>query len=449
MYTQQLATTRALARGLTRFSEGRISLRIGSHDTPQAFRSWHILLGRISLLKDPSSQSALARSDIRIAEIDGLRGIAVLLVLVWHFIGAVLPPTTGLSKIIGALFTFGRTGVDLFFVLSGFLIIGILADQKDSPNYFRVFFARRALRILPPYAMLLIAFWALSALLGETYYFGSQIPWWSYATFTQNWYIIKLNGWGPGAASVTWSVAIEEQFYIVFPIIVYLIPRQYLFPLLICVGTSSISARAACFILYPQNAFAPYVATCLRLDGLCAGGMLAIAFRDDRLRQKLIASRPFLRKANIGFAAFIPFFLLALHWRPWATMYYWGHTYLTVLYSLTLATILLVPSSKFCDLLRAGSLRALGTISYTVYLFHPLFIGLAFSAVGKREELSSVSDAILLALAMMVTLIFSKTSYVFIESKLVAFGHRLKYSRALEHPVRLSSEIAKSRKSAS
>ncbi|UVO39207.1 acyltransferase [Bradyrhizobium arachidis] len=380
---------------------------------------------------------------MRVAEIDGLRGIAVLLVLVWHFIGAVLPSTTALSTVVSALFIFGRTGVDLFFVLSGFLIIGILTDNKDSSNYFRVFFARRALRILPPYAMLLIVFWGLTALFGKTYYFGNQIPWWSYTTFTQNWYIIKLNDWGPAAASVTWSVAIEEQFYIVFPVIVYLIPRRHLFPLLICIGTSSILARAACFLLYPQNAFAPYVATCLRLDGLCAGGLLAIAFRDDGLRQKLSACRSFLRQANIAFAAIIPFFLLALHWHPGATMYYWGHTYLTIMYCLTLATILLVPDSRLCGLLRAGSLRALGTISYSVYLFHPLFIGLAFSAVGKREELNSGSDALLLALAMVITLIFAKGSYVFIESKLVALGHRLRYLRTPEQAVLLSSEMLK------
>lgn len=379
------------------------------------------------MLKNPGPQGGDARSDVRIPEIDGLRGVAVLFVLIWHFIGAALPPTNGPSTIASAILIFGRTGVDLFFVLSGFLIIGILADRKNSPNYFRVFFARRALRILPPYAMLLLTFWALTAFFGENYYFGTQIPWWSYATFTQNWYIVKLNDWGPGAASVTWSVAIEEQFYIVFPIVVYLVPRRHLFRLLFFVGISSILARAACFMLYPQNSFAPYVATCLRLDALCAGGMLAMACRDERVWRKFIAVRQLLKNVNIALAAFIPLFLLAFHWRAAATMYYWGHTYLTLLYSLTLATILLYPRSEFGDALRSGFLRALGTISYTVYLFHPLFIGLAFSAVGKREELSSILDTLLLALAMISTLVFSKASYVLIERKLVAFGHRLKY----------------------
>lgn len=380
------------------------------------------------MLEGSNSTSDVTRSDIRIPEIDGLRGLAVLLVLLWHFLGALLPQTSVFSKLVSGTVIFGRTGVDLFFVLSGFLIIGILVDRRDAHNYFHVFFARRALRILPPYAMLLIVFWILTALLPAGYYFGHQIPWWSYATFTQNWYIIKLNNWGPGGASVTWSVAIEEQFYIIFPVIVYLIPRRHLLPLLICIGTGSILGRAACFLLYPQNAFAPYVATFLRLDGLCAGGMLALACRDAHLWRKMIAHRSTLMKANGTFAAFIPFFLVALRWSPGTTMYYWGHTYLTVLYSLTLATILLNANSRLSAALRLGFLRALGAISYTVYLFHPLFIGLAFTVVGKREELNSMSDASLLVLAMLVTLLYSKASYVLIESKLLAIGHRLGYS---------------------
>lgn len=370
----------------------------------------------------------MAPSDTRIIEIDGLRGIAVLLVLLWHFIGAVLPQTNDFSKTVSSIVIFGRTGVDLFFVLSGFLIIGILADRSNCRNYFRVFFARRALRILPPYFILLIVFWTLTALLPEGYYFGNSIPWWSYATFTQNWYIIKLNAWGPGAASVTWSVAIEEQFYIVFPLVVYLVPRRHLLPLLICIGTCSILARAACFLLYPQNPFAPYVATCLRLDGLCAGGMLALACRDEHLWQKMIAHRSILKKINGALAALVPLFLFARYRSHGETMYYWGHTYLTVLYSLTLATILLNPTSRLCDALRLQFLRTLGAISYTVYLVHPLFIGLVFLAFGKGEQLNSIFDALLLATAMIATLIYSKALYIFVEVKLLAIGHRLKYS---------------------
>ncbi|SDI50422.1 Peptidoglycan/LPS O-acetylase OafA/YrhL, contains acyltransferase and SGNH-hydrolase domains [Bradyrhizobium sp. Rc2d] len=368
-------------------------------------------------------------SDIRISEIDGLRGVAVLLVLMWHFVGAVISPTLGAAaKAMGAILIFGRTGVDLFFVLSGFLIIGILVDRRNCNNYFIVFFARRALRILPPYSLLLIAFWALSALVSDNYYFGTQIPWWSYATFTQNWYIIKLNSWGPAASSVTWSVAIEEQFYLVFPIIVYLTPTRFIIPLLLSIGFCSIVARASCFMLLPQNPYAPYVATCLRLDGLCAGGLLAVIRRDAKVWQKLSALRLMILKATVFFIALVPIFLVALQRSPAATMFFWGHTYLTILYSLVLTAVLQTPGARITGALRSKPLRQLGSISYTTYLFHPLFIGLAFIAAGKREELGSFSDAALLAAAMLATLLLSAASYRFVERKLVAFGHKLSYS---------------------
>ncbi|MGY3549383.1 MULTISPECIES: acyltransferase family protein [unclassified Bradyrhizobium] len=378
----------------------------------------------------PSRDSELPPlSEIRISEIDGLRGVAVLLVLVWHFVGAVISPTLGpAAKAMGAILIFGRTGVDLFFVLSGFLIIGILVDRRNCNNYFMVFFARRALRILPPYLLLLITFWTLSALVSDNYYFGAQIPSWSYATFTQNWYIIKLNNWGPAASSVTWSVAIEEQFYLVFPIIVYLTPARFVIPLLLSIGLSSILARAACFMLVPQNPYAPYVATCLRLDGLCAGGLLAVIRRDANVWQKLSALRSMIWKGTLFFIALVPIFLFALQRSPAATMFYWGHTYLTILYSLLLTAVLQTPGANINSALRFKPLKQLGSISYTTYLFHPLFIGLAFTAVGKREELGSFFDAALLAAALLATLLLSAASYRLIESKLVAFGHKLSYS---------------------
>lgn len=109
-------------------------------------------------------------------------------------------------------------------------------------------------------------------------------------------------------------------------------------------------------------------------------------------------------------------------------MYYWGHTYLTILYSLLLIAVLQSPGARFTGALRSKPLRQLGSISYTTYLFHPLFIGLAFTTVGKREELGSLLDAVLLATAMLATLLFSAASYRCVESKLLAFGRQLRYS---------------------
>jgi peptidoglycan/LPS O-acetylase OafA/YrhL len=128
------------------------------------------------------------------------------------------------------------------------------------------------------------------------------------------------------------------------------------------------------------------------------------------------------------FIALVPIFLLELHRSPAATMFYWGHTYLTILYSLVLTAVLQTPGARITGALRSKPLRQLGSISYTTYLFHPLFIGLAFITANKREQLGSFSDAALLAAAMLATLLLSAASYRYVESKLVAFGHKLSYS---------------------
>ena len=104
----------------------------------------------------------MAITDKRIPELDGLRGIAILLVLIWHFTGMLADPGQGAIQYLAWHFLIiGQSGVDLFFVLSGFLIVGILIDNRDSPNYFKTFYARRMLRILPAYLILVDGLLAL------------------------------------------------------------------------------------------------------------------------------------------------------------------------------------------------------------------------------------------------------------------------------------------------
>src|ERR671933_724528 len=124
----------------------------------------------------------------RYPELDGLRGIAILMVVAWHYnLGPFL------------------SGVDLFFVLSGFLLGGILLDKKEAPNYFKAFYARRVCRIFPLYFVCLLVFVILVAvpvlgwlLFGDSIrlLLGDPIPLWSYMTFTQNFAMAQLGGWG-------------------------------------------------------------------------------------------------------------------------------------------------------------------------------------------------------------------------------------------------------------
>jgi len=364
-------------------------------------------------------------SEQRIVELNGLRGIAVMMVLLWHFVGAIVSPELGiLSKIASSVFVFGRTGVDLFFVLSGFLIIGILADHRESTRYFLPFYSRRVGRILPPYLLLLTLFWIFTFWLPPNIYFGDAISPLVYLVFGQNWFMSFYNDWGPGASSVTWSVSVEEQFYLIFPFIVYFTPRQHLKVVLLLLAVSSATARACFHFFYPENYFVPYVNTLFRLDGLCVGGLLALAYRDP---DTLAGLRRYVRFSFLGSLVFIPIFIASFRTASAKTMYYWGHSYLVVFYATLLLNVLLNQNSPSLAVLRGKMLGFFGKISYSAYLFHPMFIGLFFLLRGRVEQLRTIEDAALLLGAFVTTILFCWTSYYWLEKPIIAWGHRFQY----------------------
>jgi len=150
----------------------------------------------------------------RISQLDGVRGVAILLVLVYHYFTCqiVAEPGTLLSYLNRAT-SLTWSGVDLFFVLSGFLIAGILLDHRDTANYFRVFYLRRACRILPLHVLLLglfVCFLATPMAVSPRFewVFGQPFPLVSYATFTQNILMGIRGDFGPHWLGVTWSLAV-------------------------------------------------------------------------------------------------------------------------------------------------------------------------------------------------------------------------------------------------
>jgi len=184
----------------------------------------------------------LVSSSRRVPELDGLRGVAILLVLIYHGISDVLPPS-GLPARLMAVGRLGWSGVDLFFVLSGFLIGGILLDVRPSPNYFKTFYLRRAYRILPIYGVSMVLFSLRFIRPGGVASLGvfsqSPIPWLSYVTFTQNLWMAALGSFGVGALAATWSLAVEEQFYLTAPLIVRKVdPKRLVLILLMVVAGS-------------------------------------------------------------------------------------------------------------------------------------------------------------------------------------------------------------------
>jgi peptidoglycan/LPS O-acetylase OafA/YrhL len=304
-----------------------------------------------------------------IPALDGLRGIAILLVLFHHL--TIYRPESGIDKWIAALPLFSWAGVDLFFVLSGFLITGILLDSRDSDRYFSSFYMRRSLRIFPLYY--LVIFLALVILplipklhtvLAGPYEDPPALPYWLYFTNIS----VAGRGLVHGWIDVTWSLAIEEQFYIVWAVVVFLWAPRYLGWL--CAAIVLVEPFARAFAL--EQRFTPesiYFLTWFRLDGLAAGALLAWAWRRGWLPS---LSRWTLPVAVVGLSGLVAIVYEAGNawwWNP--RMQQVGFSLIVIVASTMLIAAVAKPEgSLWPRVLSAGWLRAFGKYSYCLYLIH-------------------------------------------------------------------------------
>jgi peptidoglycan/LPS O-acetylase OafA/YrhL len=364
----------------------------------------------------------------RVPELDGLRGLAVGAVLLWHFTGALLSPSLGWWTIpVYHVSILGRTGVDLFFVLSGFLITSIILGRRQSPAKFvRHFYLRRAFRICPPYILLVVIFWAVVSTGTSNPAFSAATPVWRHLTFTQNLWMVENGSWGPGAISVTWSVSIEEQFYLVFPLLVLVASSRALPSLLVAIAACSIAFRAYQWFGVSSN-FGMYVHTLSRLDGLAAGALLAWAWSDPSVSSTLLQHRARIIAWTKRLGYLFPILAISIAWNLPLTMAAWGHTYLTLFYTMVLASVLCSLGQPSCIWLRRPTLIWLGAVSYTVYLFHPLVLSLVFMLVGRPEQVATQLDALLALVALALTFAYSALSLLLLERPLLSWGRRWSY----------------------
>ena len=206
----------------------------------------------------------------RITQLDGVRGIAILTVMVHNLNAFTFRPFSYLT-------TYGWMGVDLFFVLSGFLITGILLDTKKSERYFKNFYVRRCLRIWPLYYALLLTIFVLIPLVRHQEaqaIFQKSDPWWSFFFFLQNFLVpIPTNSFGP--LGVTWSLAVEELFYLVWPMFVRFRSSEQLRR--VAWGIILLSPALRLFLSLHNRII--YSNPFCRLDGMMAGALLALLVR--------------------------------------------------------------------------------------------------------------------------------------------------------------------------
>ena len=307
-----------------------------------------------------------------IPALDGLRGIAIIVVMLHHF--TYYRPASGIDGLIGDVLFFGWTGVDLFFVLSGFLITGILLDTRGSKHYFTTFYARRTLRIFPLYYLVLfLAFVVLpkfpavhAVLIGQEA--GVDLPpQWPYWFYWTNFSIVD-HGWLHGWLDVGWSLAIEEQFYLVWPLVIWLCPPRLIAPLCGVILLAEPIAR-----IYARESDYPslwvYLLTWYRLDGLATGALLAVAQRRGLLP---LLDRWVPVVVIAGVAGIIVCTIMGGHtwwWNRWMQQY--GYSLIAITAGAMLVSAINRPAdSLWPRMLSAGWLRAFGKYSYGLYLIH-------------------------------------------------------------------------------
>ncbi|MGC2198376.1 MAG: acyltransferase [Terriglobales bacterium] len=365
----------------------------------------------------------------RIPELDGIRGLAILLVVIWHYLSVPLAQSSypGLH-FLGHATILTWSGVDLFFVLSGFLIGGILIDARDSATYFSTFYIRRAFRILPLYIVACCAYFPLSAWVSHAFHGGQlgAMPWISYATFTQNFWL-RNDRWHVFLAQ-TWSLAIEEQFYLTLPLLIWFVPAKQLWKVALVGVFAVLAFRSFVYLhFYPQGQTAAYVLLPCRADGLLLGVLAAIAVRNQAALDFIRAQRHWLYSvAGLLFLA-----LMVCTIKGWGVMgrvmSTIGYTGLAVFY-LALLLFTITSNGILKRVFSWACLRWLGTIAYGLYLIHVPALDFVFHLFGRRvPTIARALDLVPLTIALGASLLLAYLSWTLFESRLVKIGHRFTY----------------------
>jgi peptidoglycan/LPS O-acetylase OafA/YrhL len=294
--------------------------------------------------------------------LDGLRGLAILLVVVYHNFGFI------------DVFFFGWLGVDLFFVLSGFLITDILLKTVGTPHYLLNFYTRRILRIFPLYYLCLILFLLvlpkLNVLFDIKYYTDNQVWIW---TYLQNWLYIFKDPGQTNTLNHLWSLAVEEQFYLVWPLIILLIRKpKYLLVLIVALLIGVMGLRL--WIWNNQVADLAYfnLYTFTRIDGLCIGCMIALL---QRINRRFLASYTPLIVLFFAALNFAFFFINRNNRFNFPYLALVGYTTFAMIFGLLVNQAISSNNKLVNFIFRMPVLKFFGRISYGFYIFHwPLYI---------------------------------------------------------------------------
>lgn len=373
--------------------------------------------------------SNLNKEASRIPELDGIRGLAILLVLGHH----ILPLASYLTqnsflKSIGAASEIGWVGVDIFFVLSGFLITGILLRSRNEPHYFKNFYARRSLRIFPLYYLVVGALLIFLPQLEKDNPAYTQSFWPVFMLYQQNWlYLITPtpSQW----PAHTWSLAIEEQFYMVWPAIVYWLKRPQLLTFSIGVIIFSLFLRVILILLnvkafgFPTSGFF-YLGTVTRFEGLALGAAIALVFESapiwsDRIKKYAGMS------IFISFGLFLAIALSTPDPRENSVLLQTiGYSLLALGTGSLIVLVTTLPLQHWLRVIfRMPVMTFFGKYSYAMYLLHSPFITLLIGYMLKTHRRSGQMWLLYIVLSFAGTVALSLLSWHLLEKHMLKLKH--------------------------
>lgn len=360
----------------------------------------------------------------RFPSLDGVRGVAILLVL-FHQFSQLDTPSNLFGRVVDLALDRGWIGVQLFFVLSGFLITGILVDSRGEPGAWKHFVQRRILRIFPLYFGALFLFTVVFPRIGVA------PPGWADHTV---WYWLFLSNWTQasqgGALPHFWSLAVEEQFYLLWPLAALLLDRRSVVRACVAVVVLAFVARLG--MRYGHVApEAIYVSTLSRMDALACGAGAALGIRMPQVRAWIAPRQGALWGGLLGVLALG--FALSQYDRTSFAGQAWGYPMLSV--ALGGAILLLAAADARGGRtpvptvwLASATMRRFGLYSFAMYVFHKPFHDLVgrplLSAWGYPGALPLGVDVAYVAGAIAAVTAIGAVSYHAFERHFLALGRR-------------------------